>query len=411
MAVISHPYDLTAVYPHISKPHPIHRNIKFNLYELTFYGRALNTKGPMTTHLNVIKTLGFITFLAALATGCSKQSAATPAEAQDFFTTVVPANWQAEFTLGGNTLADCEKSLSQAVCETDASTQDIQVNLTGVQCSANSKNYLPTLMKIVGEMPERLRPSICSVYRLFISDNIPSTAFASPILNSATGRMQGAYIGSRKSTFLQQPSISALATWKEQLVFGGSEQFLSNDPQLVQLDYGLKTSMSGRDGLFYVLVHELGHLIDFNNTINQTDCGNGLNSRNSECRPLAGTWGTMSWEKTSTPLAGFEYYMREFFCFYDCDSHVDIKNATSIYQSMQQSAFLTSYSGVNPMEDFAEFWAWYVMIHYKDPHFKITVPGGAEIDMNLAFTQNPKIMRKLEYIDRLWNLPNLKIRN
>ena len=352
------------------------------------------------------------TFLA-LGSGCTKQPNAASAEAHDFFATVAPANWKANVALisTGNDLADCEQSLGQAVCETDASSDEIQSNLLGVQCSSNSKQYLPTLMKIVREMPERIRPSICSVYRLFISDNIASTAYASPILSSITGEIQGAYIGSRKSTFLRQPSIQALATWKEQLVFGGSQNFLSYDPRLVQISYGLKTTVVDNDALFYVLVHELGHLIDFKNSINQTDCGDGLHSRDSECRPLPDSWGALSWEKSGAPLSGYEYYMREFFCFYGCNSHVDMKNATSIYQSMQQSAFLTSYSGVNPMEDFAEFWAWYVMIHNKDPHFKISVPGESEIDMNIAFTQNPKIMRKLDYIDRLWNSPNLKIKN
>jgi hypothetical protein len=365
----------------------------------------------MKIHFIASQSLGLLALLTLVSgAGCTK--AAAPASADnDFFATKAPANWQAEFALSGNTLADCEEALSHAVCETDASTDEIQMNLTGIQCSPNSKQYLPTVMKIVTEMPERLRPSICSVYRLFISDNIPSTAFASPIINSSTGKIQGAYIGSRKSTFVMQPSISALATWKEQLVYGGSTQFLNNDPQLVQLSYGLNSSLADKDALFYVLVHELGHLIDFNNSINQTNCGDGLHSRSGNCQPLPGTWGTMSWEKTDTPLAGYEYYMREFFCFYGCSSHIDMKHATNIYQSMQQSAFITSYSGVNPMEDFAEFWAWYVMIHYKDPHFKITVPGESEIDMNLAFTQNPKIMRKLEYIDRLWNSPALKVKN
>ncbi len=338
---------------------------------------------------------------ALLAQGCSRQKE-TRQLAPDFYVTVVSNEFKSRFDLapiGDLSPASrtaCELSLRQALCETTSATSQITRNPLSVKCSADSDKYLPALMEIYDETPEKMRLSLCTIEKVFISDNITSTAFASSITNPF-GQIVGALVGFKKQSFVQQPSSHDLVSWKEQLAYGGSTEFLANDPKLVQIDYDLKLTTLKKDGLFYVLMHELGHLIDFNNQVN------------SRFSPTA--WSKLSWRTSDRALetAGFKH--QDEFCFYECDRYLAASQAQEIYASLQESAFITTYAGMSNYEDFAEFWVWHLILGTKSPQFTITIPGVATLDMMPVFTQNAKIKAKLDFVESLWVSPTLKIDN
>lgn len=302
--------------------------------------------------------------------------------------------WQ---KLSGDPIA-CQDQLKRAVCETFASTFEITHSYASVQCSPDSAKYVPFLMQIFDEMPEKMRISLCSLDRVFVSDNITSVAFASSVTNEL-GQVTGGYIGMRKGTFVSQPSASQILSWKEQLAYGGSKTFLANDSALVQLHYGFKMSTLKADGIFYVLMHEMGHLIDFNNHINSAS-------------GFATAWTKLSWQNDSLPLADSTFYRRDDICFYECRKPpLDPSEASKIYSSMKESAFITSYSSQNSWEDFAENWAWRILENEKSPDYQIEIPGSGIIDMNDVFRTNAKVQAKMRFIDQLWNDPKLVIDN
>ncbi len=291
----------------------------------------------------------------------------------------------------------CEKALTRAVCETNATAQQISYRYNSIQCGAKSAQYVPALMEIYEEMPERMRLSLCTLDRVFISDGITSTAFASSVTDSF-GTTTGGYIGMRKATFLAQPTSAQIVSWKEQLAFGGSTEFLANDPKLVQINYDLKMSVLKSDGLFYVLMHELGHLIDFNNNVN---------SRSG----WSTDWSKMSWSDSESPIASATFLHRDDFCFYNCQSYLNPSDAKAIYDSLSQSAFVTTYAAQTPYEDFAENWAWHMMEISKSPNYTITVPGQGTVDMNEVFRANPKVRAKMDVVEQMWNDPKTVIDN
>ncbi len=347
---------------------------------------------------NAVLIVGVLSFLGLSA--CSKSDTSSSRQlSNDFFVTVLAQGEQLVGRAPAQTIetrADCEANLTQAVCETTATTDQISRNYNSIKCASNGAQYVPALMAIYDEMPDRMRPSLCSLDHIFLSDGIASTAFASPVTDSL-GHHVGGYVGMRQATFLQQPTTHDLVTWKEQLAFDGSTNFLSNDPKLVQISYGLKLSTLPSDGLYYVLMHELGHLIDFGNTINSPG---GLSD-----------WSRLSWESPNTPLADATYFKRDDFCFYNCTQYLNPSDAKEIYTSLQKSSFITSYSSFNAWEDFAEFWAWRQMLELKSPNYEIVIPGEATLDMTAAIKTNPKIKRKLDFVTNLWNSPTLKVDN
>jgi hypothetical protein len=344
-----------------------------------------------------------LALLALSGFACSKPNR-TEQLSHDFYVTEVSDDFSSRFEdkLFQETPAKldsreaCEVSLKQAVCETTAGTPVITRNPLAVQCSPDSSKYVPALMEIFDETPEKMRLSLCSLEKIFISDAITSTAFASALTNGF-GEIVGGYVGFKKGTFVEQPSTHDLVSWKEQLAFGGSTVFLANDPSLVQISYDLKMTTLKKDGLFYVLMHELGHLIDFNNQVNSRFAPTG--------------WSRLSWKTADTPLDSARFAHQEDFCFYDCSSYLKREQGLEIYTSLRDSAFMTSYAGQNNYEDFAEFWAWHLMLGSKDPKFEITIPGETTIDLMPAFAANPKLKAKLDFVDQLWNSASLKIDN
>lgn len=144
-------------------------------------------------------------------------------------------------------------------------------------------------------------------------------------------------------------------------------------------------------------MHELGHLIDFNNQINS--------------RSSATTWSRFSWVSADTPLKHASFAYRDDFCFYDCDRYLKSSQAKEIYTSLRESDFPTTYAAVNNFEDFAEYWTWHLIRLEKDPSFTIEIPGEVTLVMNDVFVDNPRIKTKMDYIGKLWNSADLRIDN
>lgn len=331
------------------------------------------------------------------------QAAATRQLSHDFFVSTVDVkpsrNLNQPLTIRWNgSRADCEANFKRAVCETTATTEDIAADYDSVTCLGDGSQYVPKLMEIYDETPDKMRASLCTLSRIFISDAITSIAFATA-LTDRFGNNVGGYIGMRKQTYIGEPSAHDIVSWKEQLAFGGSRTFLSNDPKLVQITYDLKMSTLKSDGIFYVLTHELGHLIDFKNEVNSR-WGSDTD------------WSELSWAAFSgRPLSNATFYLRDDFCFYNCASHLDPADAKAIYTSLQKSGFLSTYAASNAFEDFAEFWAWHLLRLYKNPHYTIEVPGEGVFEMDPIFTDNPLIKAKIDFIDKLWMSPALKVAN
>lgn len=310
--------------------------------------------------------------------------------AHDFAVVEAPADWAPKgknFHFVTDERAACEAHLRQALCVNNETLESLARNWNKVPCDANSADYLPVAMEIYDEMPALTRPLFCSLEKLFLSDNLWSIAFASAIRKG--DRMIGALVGARKSTFTGDVKASALLTWKEQLIYGGSEEFLHNDPASVQLNYGMRLEHMKSDGLFYAMMHEMGHLVDFQNNANKE-------------------WEPLSWVTFSAARRDSEYKGQRKVCYYQCGARMDLAEAYPLYLSMRESAFITAYSGVNAYEDFAEFWTWNILRQFKQSDYRIEVPGQPVIDMNPVF-ENPKVQRKMQLIREVWDSPDTKI--
>ena len=312
----------------------------------------------------------------------------------------LPGTRRGEWDAAPVSRADCEAQIKKAVCSTTASSNEIESNWSTLACDADSASFVPAMMDLFDETPEMMRPSICTLSKIFISDGITSTAFASPIQNGM-GMPVGGFVGFRKGTFMHQPDSLQLVSWKEQLPFGGSTEFLVVDPNSVHVNYNLKLDHLKHDALYYVLMHELGHLIDFDNNI--------TGHCYFDCKTTKVGWQNLSWESESVPQDSGTFFERDDFCYYDCAAHLPLSDALKIYQSLAHSAFVSTYAATNVLEDFAENWAWYQMRKFKSPHYVIQIPNQGDVDMDASFSSNSRLQEKMKFIDELWNSKDLKV--
>jgi len=377
--------------------------------------------GKMKFHILVL-ILGSLLILSCGSTEkypTNSSSLQPTGHSPHFRISMAPENWESynqRSIASGDPRQDCQEQLRKAICLTTADENDITgaVGWNKVHCDPKSDQFLPQLMEYYDELPNQIRPTFCTLKKIFISDGIDGLEFTGGIVNADGTKPVGAYIGIQKANMSINVSTGQIVTWKEQRgVFGQGGGFLKSSAAYPQVSYNLKMSVLKEDGFYYVITHELGHVIDFYNCINSTMWVDGQ----KPCKASQAGWAGMSWGPhgsldSGTPLKEAAFYRQKDLCWEGaCDpNHLPkLSEALTFYQSIQKSAFITAYSGFDESEDFAESWAWYLALHFKSPNYKVVIPGHATLDMNGMFTSSPLLVEKQKFIDDLWHNPKFKL--
>lgn len=157
-------------------------------------------------------------------------------------------------------------------------------------------------------------------------------------------------------------TANAWASWKEGSAFQpGAEQSLDVRIEKPENDTRI-------NAIRYILLHELGHVIDAVLGVTQTDSGNNQNIRSRGFYSLSWTDPAASQDMVltgNTLHSRFDevWPEREILAFYAFEnSMLTLSDAVSIYQQLRQTNFPTLYAATSPMDDFAESFANYVHV-------------------------------------------------
>lgn len=332
--------------------------------------------------------------------GCGEQhTSKTVPLTPDFGVTYVSDTWQSPQTHLDSQITNtsdrhspreqCQERIEKTICVTNQTSQEILRNVGKIKCLPDNSRYVADAMSIYDELPEKMQPLFCSISYIYITDKLASVGLANVLYQK--NRIVGGYFVLRKSVFDAPPSIPDVLTWKEQLIFGGSRNFLSNNPGLVQVRSDVILKKSKNMTLFYLFTHELAHFLDYKNKITRE----------------GSAWTNYSWNPMNIPNESARYSLQNQICFYNCFQYIGADKAHELYSSLKNSAFMTTYAGVNRYEDFAEFWTWYVIRRFKNSSHKVVIPEQGEIELDSIFTENPKIQDKMRMIEAIWNSPDL----
>ena len=95
----------------------------------------------------------------------------------------------------------CEQLLRSAICVAESSQNDIEdFGWDKIKCDALPIAVLNQLMSYYDEMPTPLRPTFCTLKKIFVSDGINSVEFTDSITDSKGGPITGGLHRDSKKT-------------------------------------------------------------------------------------------------------------------------------------------------------------------------------------------------------------------
>ncbi len=260
-------------------------------------------------------------------------------------------------------------------------------------CNANSEKYAHYFESIYDKLSPIFQKMFCSVKYIFIEKKFYGTGYAG-LLYDQQNNLDGAMIGVRKSALDNNLKFSQFASWKEQLSFGGNTQNYSLKQDLPSVLTKSKSDVNLF--LYFLIVHEFGHLFDLANGLNNQDC---KTSGHSTCSSKTGSWSAIGWKNLQDPKAKNDFKRRQDLCFYLCNNNpLPANSAISIYKDLAQTDFLSLYSSTNILEDFADSLAFFMID--QDLHAKYKVFASKDLVNNvIKKIHSKKFIRKYSYLE------------
>lgn len=248
-------------------------------------------------------------------------------------------------------------------------------------CLETPKTYEERIINILQKLPEKILPMFCHMKRIYIEKDFLATGYASPFYERVPGqdkdnllayRYAGWVIGlSEQKIFQNGWTLDSFLAHKDQTLFGRNLM----DPlpaELPRMEFSSPRFTGEELFLYGVLIHEVGHLIDFANKVNRyhwQDCVDENNKMIEDCLPtVSGTFALFSWSPKMKHRPDSKFFDRPL-CFYsECDhtpewSPIPLSRADEFFTELSTHPyFMTSYAPVSPAEDFAETFTQFFML-------------------------------------------------
>ena len=330
---------------------------------------------------------------------------------------------------------DCADQLRKVTCVSDQEDLEFDVN-----CSVKrvTPEQLAALSKVVADLPPLHRKMMCTLSRIQIQDKIFSMAYAGRVVSAEPdNKWLGSMIGLRSDILKKHAPDRDLNSWKEQLNFGLSKM---KDPNLKVSPLGptiQEETPQTQISYLFVFVHELNHLFDMLNRANDrhpdfdTCVEDEKDKKLFHCKSAVDSYSRLSWgdsldviaydpeeEKESqdttqeyqrpTPSWAEKFPLVSQLCFYDCKKTISPLLIKQVYQELNNTDFITSYSASNYFEDFAEAGTIWAFENYKIPYiYQIKGPDKkVYFDATKQF-RSPNFQAKKEWLDKFFARENL----
>lgn len=315
-----------------------------------------------------------------------------------YLTLVLLFTLQAKATLNSQTwkpATDCRANIAAVLCRVNPSTEE-EMKQGGVTraCLGGEEVYVQSIERVYDEMDPKVQRVFCSIRRIFVEEQFVATAYASmwPEEVEMDGKkswiVNGLVVGlSKQKLFVENYDISEWMNRKEQTIFGRK---MSDDllPELVPQFTVVNGGYNADFKLLEVFTHEIGHLMDFTNDLNQAEfmqCIDRDGNWIPGCQPtVMGAFPSISWKSDGTHRAEDLTFDGKLPCYYGCpeeDLH-DINQAVRLYRGYVDSrAWVTPYAMNNSMDDWAETFTYFNLFNDvrrrgKAADVKITFPDG-----------------------------------
>lgn len=304
-----------------------------------------------------------------------------------------------------NRPSNCRAHIEKAVCVVGPS--DENENVLQRKCLGGEEKYVLIFQNIYDNFNPVLKKMFCSLRKIYIEEEFFATAYAQELIGE-NNKSEGAIMGLRKTILDKGMNLSHWASWKDQLNFGGEKL-----PDSPIINTGLPhyavefKDKSINDLVYFVVVHEFGHFLDYANGVNQfawDQCADDA----KECHSRENTWSSLSWKSNKEPHPTDSFPLQKKLCFYGCkDQFIYSNQFQDLFSSLVKTSFISNYAATNPWDDFAETVAYYVTDKEVGFSFDLNIPNGESIDMAQRL-YDPVLAKKLRYLDDFFSDPDLQ---
>ncbi len=268
------------------------------------------------------------------------------------------------FSIAEPTPELCRQKISEVICVVNPAKKGEDVDARPCLNSSHEQTtlvYAQVFEQLFDHYPWALQKLFCSVQRIFIEKDFFGTAYATG-LTDPNGKFNGAIIGIRQSVLDEKLSLSTWASWKEQLSFGGVKNSYQLTPGLPNV-YTSTPNKQINDFLYFVVSHELGHVLDFAHKLNKVE--NCSVTKDPDEYPVCDfapeSWGAISWKNNQQPKDINDFPLRKNLCFYSCEKPMSKNDINTLYSDLWKTTYISTYAATNPYDDFADSFAYYLM--------------------------------------------------
>lgn len=319
----------------------------------------------------------------------------------------------------------CESQLQKSICLSKDKNLGFDQNCSAADLDSK---VTETIIDIYKELPKFQQEVLCKLPQIQIHTEMFSVGYAS-LVRDENNKVLGGLMGLSLKLF-EGSSVSKTVSWKEQLNFGLSKL---DDPARAPGRIGPQvqlTSNLAQTEIAFVLIHEVYHLIDMYNDIN----GFGENLCQSDpeqpylvvCKIPEGSFPRLSWGEQMT------YAMRDApadldqaalnqpwknkapllakLCYYWCGPNIISPTLVQdLYAQMYLTSFVTPYSSVSNMEDFADAASFWLLGKMGAKPNWLMVDENQKVLYDLQqHLKTPEVITKMQWLENYFKNPDLK---
>jgi hypothetical protein len=317
---------------------------------------------------------------------------------------------------------DCRANIAAVTCHVSPMS-DIDMKDGGVNrpCKGDEQMYVEQIQRAYDEIPAKVQQAFCHMRKIFIEEQFYATAYTSLYTEFyeengkkyaiANGFVMGMNV---QNLFALPYDMTEWMNRKEQTIFGrrmDEPLLIGQVPQFTYVYSGFQSDFK----LVDVMTHEIGHMMDMANQLNQIDymyCMDQTGKWKSGCQPpVQGAWAMISWKSDGSYRAEDSAFGGKPPCYYGCDAKdlLDLAQAVPLYQSwIDSNAWISPYAANNVMDDLAESFTFYsyqddVKAGRRNVDLTLTFPDG-KTDSMMELAKRGHLQAKFDYMRLFYNM-------
>jgi hypothetical protein len=313
--------------------------------------------------------------------------------------------WMTSYSAEAAILKECRDRIPKLLCFAKPSSDLFkELDKQGKKedrCLSSAKIYTKSFQEIYDRYPENLQRMFCALKHIYIETSQTWINAYCDSEKASGGQDINFVLGVHERNLASNSSFIKLSALREQKSFGNKTDEIEEGLPVVETQDLSHVNVA----LYKSVAHEFGHVLDQMNQLNpdMDRCYKSPDStKNPECPVTSKQWATFSWTNTKKPIASDDFLLRTKFCYVFCDhfgGSATREQAVEMFKGMEKTSFLTTFSTLEPWDDWADSLAFYLLKTRLNIPFVVNTNQGFRYDV-MAKIDSEQFSAKRKYIEK-----------